>query len=570
MGLQKDFLNKSMWPITLLVGAILSIQGLYFSYQWLAFSLLIYGILFIWAMGNQGLLVPKSVTTYYLVAMSCLHLLAYVYVAERGMLAFGVLKFILLLSVYLLLRQPSMERFYDKLIIGFVMVMAFMAWLSIVAMMTGSFRSMALVVNDRLSGNFQYANTMAVMCGVAVLLSLNKSWKVTYKLVAITGLVVAMCLTFSRGGILLSMVIIGVYALIEVRDYSDWLIMAISMIAAMIFIQLIGDRATVERLAVGVENASEWQTRLLYYKDGLTMLKDRWYGFGSNGYFYHQSFYQTGSTYHVKYIHSGLLQIGLDVGIIASFISAFWMAYSVIKQKDWAKRCGLTLIVIHSCIDFDLQYVAVWLVVILLSINVSEPTPHRSWQLSNKLVAASLGCLILLTGYFLTANIYYENEDYQEAVHLYPWYTEAYRKLMLSDEEADDLAMYAGELIQLNPYVTEGYEPLRLDAIAKGQYETALMYSEMKVYYSPLLIENHETYSRMLLLNATYAHSHEDDAKAKTYLQSILMMPDELAKLANKKDTAYNVKHKPQLTMNQVLMKDYVEAGHLIDEIQGQ
>ena len=220
----------------------------------------------------------------------------------------------------------------------------------------------------------------------------------------------------------------------------------------------------------------------------------------------------------------------------------------------------------HSLIDMNLQFPLVWLLIIALlyedesRVLVLSPRYYRTGMI------ALLGGLILAL-YMALPAYQFANNNYKEAIDYYPYYTEAYRQYLSRDVDLEEALPYAQALENLNPYVTVAYEVLRDEAIEREAYEEALDYSKKKVIYSPLLIENHVQYSHALILAATYWHAYGEDEKAKIPLQEILQIPGDLDRLAKEKNTDYNVKHKPDLKMNDALMKDYIEAGYLMDEI---
>ena len=69
-------------------------------------------------------------------------------------------------------------------------------------------------------------------------------------------------------------------------------------------------------------SSSEFVSRLIYYEDSLSMIAKHPLGLGYEGFWYNQAKEQTG-VYSSKYVHSSILQVGLDYGIaptIALFI----------------------------------------------------------------------------------------------------------------------------------------------------------------------------------------------------------------------------------------------------------
>ncbi len=548
--------NLRLCLYTLLAALVIFAQGLYFSDQWLVALVFCLGAVAYVRMKDGPFANGWTVTGLFLVCNLLLSISGYLYYQERGMLVFSVLLWIFYIAFYRLLTTLSEDRTRD-LTRAFIYAMAIACAVTILAYLTGWGDAYGLVIDGRVSGPLQYANTFGILSLSALILSIPREDK-PYLLWAVRiVLTVGIILTMSRAVYLVSLTMLMSALILKKANKATILQFITSIIIGIVVLRLFDASDTAARLTVTTQ-ASEWQTRLLYYKDAIGMILDRPWGFGFNGYHYAQSFYQTGSTYHVKFVHSSLLQAALDRGLIGGLIMGLWMAFMILqKHLPTENRLVLLGILGHSLIDINLEFPIVWLLILLMT--VEEPILFHEKKTARLLTYFSALFIGTIALYMWQASYAYEQKDYEKAIKIYPYYTEAYRKLL---KDNDDLALvsYAKEAIAINPYMTESYEILASEALERLAFEEGISYLRDLVIYSPLLIEHHEAYSHGLIYAATYRHAYGDDEDALRYIDEIMAIPDSLTKLAKERDTDYNVKHKPDLTMTRSLNKDFQEA----------
>lgn len=552
--------------ITVLTALAIFAQGLYFNEQWLVALMLIIVVYLALIVKAGHIRWPRTFLCKWLIIYVALHLVGYLFFQEKGMLVFGLLKSCLYLLFYFVLIQLQARGYSQMMQQAYVIIMVVAGYFTTLIFVTGWFEDLHYVIDGRVAGPVQYANTFGILLLVAFMFLSATTSKPWMQWVGVIGLVVALIMTMSRGNYLIALVMMFLIILTKKPNQATLWSLASSIIIGVILLMVFDNRETAQRLTEAT-GSSEWHSRLLYYSDALKMIFNQPMGYGTNGYHYAQSFYQTGSTYHVKFVHSGWLQHFLDLGLIGGLMMSALMFHSVfLGGHQWMNRLVLLALLGHSLIDMNLQFPIVWLLVILLLSDEDQPTAILK-GVPVIAVWASVFCLLMMTGYMMIPTTYFANGHYDQAISYYPYYTEAYRKYLNNQATGELVVPYAKTLEGLNPYVTESYPVLRDEAIKNGDYDQALLYSKKMLTYSPLLIEHHEQYSHALLLAATYWHAYEEDDKAVEALQAMLLIPGSLDKLAKEKNTDYNVKHKPDLQMNDALMKDYIEASYLMNEI---
>ena len=114
------------------------------------------------------------------------------------------------------------------------------------------------------------------------------------------------------------------------------------------------------------QNSTLWG-RLLYWQDALQILKDHPFGLGYKGYYFIQGTYASGN-YVTMYAHNELLQILLDFGFLGGVAIAGMLFFSLYRRRldSSLKKKLLTVCVVHSLFDFDLQFLVVVFIILLL------------------------------------------------------------------------------------------------------------------------------------------------------------------------------------------------------------
>lgn len=551
--------------IHLLTALVIFAQGLYFNEQWLTALICVVILLAFRIIQTKEIRWQWSTITIFLSVQLVLDLLGYYWFLEKGMLIFGLMQRCLYLLFCLLLMQFD-SSLTEDVKEGFLHMMAAAGLVTTFAFMTDRLGQLQYVIDNRAAGPVQYANTFGILLVAALLLQLNASMKIHRRILLNLCLMVPLILTMSRANYLVALVMLVVALLIHPAKKAIFMPLVSSVPVGIGVLYFFDNSDTALRL-METADASEWHSRLLYYSDSLKMVMDRPMGFGTNGYHYVQSFYQTGSTYHVKFVHSGLIQSFLDQGIAGGLVMAAFMVSCVFLGKHSIdKRLVLTAILGHSLIDMNLQFPVVWLLMITM---LAWEGDLRTFSI-RPVTAAAMGLLVLLMSLMvLRPAMAYGRGDYRGAISAYPYYTEAYRQLLGKVGEDPAMADYGKKLWTMNPYVTEAYGPLAAEAKENHRYDEALYWYDQRVQYSPLLIEHHEAYSHGLILAATYWHAYGMDGKALEAIEQMLLFPAILGELAKERYTDYNVKHIPELRMTSALLKDYEEASYLKGTIEG-
>lgn len=322
------------------------------------------------------------------------------------------------------------------------------------------------------------------------------------------------------------------------------------------------------RIEATSPTASEWLTRLLYYQDSLSIMKDYPFGTGHLGFYYLQRIYQTGATYYVKYSHSQIIQIVLDIGIVGAGLVGIYFLMTIFSRRlIFHEKLAIIIIFGHGAIDFDWEFVAVLMVLIIIvnvdADKIDKISFPRRWG-----YALAISAMMVYS--YMGISAYWDYVGREElAVDLYPYNTEAKASLARKYEGSNNKRAYnlAEEIIKQNPYNLTGYRIMRDIQYGHNQLEEALVSARKVVELNPLSIHHLEIYSDILLsyANEQLASGHREDVDGT--IKELLEIPYYLDRLAKERLTSYNVKHKPKLFMSKKLRLNQQEVEQLLDTI---
>lgn len=169
--------------------------------------------------------------------------------------------------------------------------------------------------------------------------------------------------------------------------------------SVLVYVLVSGDNTGIGRLTKLFTQSTELMGRILYFKDAGALLLKNPFGLGSLGYFYLQPQIQTG-VYATRYVHNMLLQIGLDAGIPAILVFMTVMIRTFISKKcRLEEKTLLALICGHCLVDFDLEYMCIWLVLLML-LDLGEAKPQTLTKCLHHVISGVLVLASALYVYF--------------------------------------------------------------------------------------------------------------------------------------------------------------------------
>ncbi len=437
-------------------------------------------------------------------------------------------------------------------------------------------------VAGRYGGTLQYPNTFAMLCMAAlVILAIpgcgQKLWLGSEgnndkkgrirKVIEIFLLACGVFLSGSRTGFLLF--IIGIIALLLLSK-KDRGIFAAALIlpaaAAVLYAGMTGDLTDVGRFLTISGKESTLLGRLLYWKDGLRILKTHPFGLGYLGYYYLEPLMQTGY-YSVRMIHNDLLQIALDLGIIPAIVLAAGYIVRIIrKSTDPYIRLLLILMGLHFLVDFDLGFLSVWYLIILIFMLEQDGKEMILPAAGKRLLILSsvpIACFSLYLGVGL---IPFATGNARATLAMVPFDTEAGEQVLRSETDPEKAEQLAGSILSQNPYIASAWEVRSFTALRNKDYERVVSDGKQAVLLQKYEIKAYEDYLELLSNAVSSAVESGSEEEIRMLLNAVIGIPDMLEQVKAQTDPiAYEIRDVPVLELSDEY-RVYVEQAKSIME----
>ncbi|WP_138754602.1 O-antigen ligase family protein [Paenibacillus sinopodophylli] len=297
----------------------------------------------------------------------------------------------------------------------------------------GSFLVLAGVVfqlnrEGRLESFFQYANALAILLSVCILISIMAIVMTKSKLhiVLITINVAGLLLTFSRSVWVLWLVsVIMMFILIPIlRNKRMFIVLSSTHLLGLILAMLVKQDIWffLNRVSSIQTKTSEFQIRFVYWKDSIRMFIDYALGgAGGGGWALLQQTYQSQS-YFVKFIHNHYIQVFLDVGLIGglAFLAIIILFYKnalvqlkTIEAIDMNLLKGIvimvTMMLLHAGFDFDLTYPYLNMLLIGLMLLIPQQSLNMKGAKIKYIVVVPI--VVLLFSIFMWIGVGYQLKE---------------------------------------------------------------------------------------------------------------------------------------------------------------
>jgi len=557
----------------------------------------------------------KRPFNYIIVIFTGLLVLAYMssfWAIDLGYHFFGVLKLTVPLIWLLNLSFFSLtfNRVKDHLIMVMTGSALTMSLLGMVLVAIGHVDGTSLaylIQKGRYGGFFQYANTYASYVFGVLILVMTRSWDTRLK--GLIGIVLScnIFMTQSRGSIIVygtAIVIALIYynlsnikgALITLKLTYSAIIISVTLLtyafSRLLLSQLVSVIDLNRSFSTG-GNTSEWLSRLVYYIDGFSMIKEHPLGLGYSGYDAIQGLYQTGAAYKVKYIHSSLLQFTIDYGVLAGVMILLMLAIPLIltiKNKSWPGfREALAYLAFygmfgHSLIDFDFQFTAyliLWLFlgyIVYESLNIhvcpvglGKIRIGRVGFLKLKALWYLIPCLLILVFAFMGRISYLEyNGQTDQAYISYPYYTPAISKLLhdsksrFSSLEKEEIAKKA---VESKYYYVSGFAFLRDYYYNNGDLEEAVAYAKKVYQLAPLRIDYYDTYIRLGWRLVLTKYNNSQLYSEDKVLKDLTNIANYMKALESDRKNNYTIKHQVDFKLSEEMLTIKHDADYLRNKI---
>lgn len=404
---------------------------------------------------------------------------------------------------------------------------------------------------NRLAGFFNYANSFALFLLIGVIITGFKKEINLIDFIVINLLLVGILLANSR-----AIMIITSFSYLLVLIFNkearkkNFINLGIMVVVAIVVIAIMKNFGVSNRISSG--NSSEWLLRVLYYKDALRMFVKNIFGHGYMAWWYMQEGLQTGA-YDAQFVHNGLLQIVVDVGIIpAVFIVSTFIIGFFDKKVVVRDRVLMLIILGHSLIDFNMEFMAITLVLFM----TLEFDKKQELTKTKNIKIAIYGCGLIYT-FFAIITVLSNFGQYTLVNRIFPYSITLNKELEIANNT--EKIEIAEELYEKNKYFLNASMILSQKQQHLGNYEKAHKYEVWIVNNKKYTMLNYIQYVQFLENAINYYYNNKDIKEMKRYMDRLCSVENIIENVKETSDSlAYKIAHKPRLDIPEE-MKIYIE-----------
>ncbi|MBR6650035.1 MAG: O-antigen ligase family protein [Clostridia bacterium] len=355
-------------------------------------------------------------------------------------------------------------------------------------------------VAGRLAGFWQYPNSFAMLllCGMIVLLTKERIRVWDYVALA----VLAFGMFYSGSRIALAVAFVSIFAVILFRRGKKVKIIIgafvlIGVIAALVYVFASGNMYLITRFLSTSLTESTFVGRILYVADAMPLIIRYPFGMGYFGYYFTHTGVQTG-VYELSFVHNDFLQLVLDIGWIPSLV----FVAAIIKtffRKGTSLRIRVLLFAIcaHSFFDFDLQFIAMMMILVLcLDFDCGKVLILKKRRGISYAVAGVL-CAVLV--YFNIAQSAYLLGNTGLSYSMYRGDTLSAVHILINETDVDKSLELSESILRRNPYCTIAASVKARSSFSKGDLPTAMEYKNKVLEMSPFAYDEYKEYCQMLV-----------------------------------------------------------------------
>lgn len=440
---------------------------------------------------------------------------------DRGMAFIGFLKFLPLL-LFLITVWQSEKINFEIWLPYFSAIMVLISTLGMHIPFTASFFSVA----NRLAGFFQYPNTFALFLLVSELILIKKDKLHICDYVCLAILIFGLLYTGSRTAFIIAVVANLAMIVYKFKQSSKrkTFFIAISVfigvcVATFLTIFILNPDILTRYLSIKLTE-STFVGRILYWVDALPLLLKYPFGMGYLGYNYIQGTVQTG-WYSVRFVHNDFLQLCLDVGITPTVFFIFAVAKSIFKKgTPFYKRIVVISICAHSFFDFDLQFLSVFFMLLLLLDHSSGKTVI--FKKDKRALNCILVFLFVINAYMGThLTLAYFNQN-KTADAIYPYNTDVKIAMLEVESDLAQANAIADRILNQNTVSPIPYSVKAKYYYSIGDFNSLISTKRTIFNLDPFEYTEYEEYCQMLI-NGISLYQKTGDTESIKYCQQELV-----------------------------------------------
>ncbi len=547
--------TKNINSLSLVIALLSLVGGGFFEYS-SALCSVVLGVLLIVKIARQGnVKININISSIGVFALVFFYGICAFWAVDSGMAIIGFIKFLPLILFSLILMQGGGVKlsFLPYFAAGITAVSAVLAQ---IPQLEAQF-----LVAGRLSGLFQYPNTFALFLLVAELILINNFKNKWFNYITLALLIFGIFYSGSRTGFILA----AVFNIMTIKSLKNrilkWSILGgiiLLIFGVAIYGVATNGFSTFARFLTISFTESTFLGRILYFKDALPLIANHPLGLGYMGYYYLQPTIQTG-VYNVMYIHNDFLQLLLDIGWLPTVLFTAALLKSLCsKRLPRVNKWIIAAIALHSCFDFNLQFISVWL--ILLSVMDWDGGKEFVVTKGKAAVCVFSALSALISLYFGIAMLFTAVGKYSAANKMLPFYTYNQMCELSITEDAACAENIADSILSRNEYAVLAYNIKALCAYGEGDFGQVIKYKNFIFDLAPLKYEEYSEYCGMLINGINLYQQIGDQNSIITCEKELLYTRDllkENAKKVSRLGSMIDDKFKSELPQE---YESYIEA----------
>lgn len=513
--------------IILILSLLLS--GSFFEYTSCLLSVMLSVYLFVSILKSRYLSLKINLFSISVFSICIMYAISSLWAIDSGMAVIGFFKFLPLMLYMISLWQSERKTEFQNIL---PFVSSTMVVVSIIAMYIPMI-SNSFSVAGRLSGFFQYPNAFALFLLVCELLLLNKKHFKIVDYLCFLVLIIGILYTGSRTVFVIA-ILSNLVLLIErfkVLKFNKAFLIIFLILLSSIGVLFLFKRDILTRYLSISFLESTFVGRILYCWDALPTILRHPFGIGYLGYSYIQTEIQTG-LYTVRYVHNDFLQLFLDVGwipaliFIVAIISAFFK-----KSITFHNKVIIGVICLHSFFDFDLQFIALFLILLIL-LNTNE---GKTFYIKRSIcsIAVTVVAIFILNIYMGTHLFLSAFNKNFAAEKLYPFNTENKIAILSMTTDIEIANKFADEILAYNEV---SYIPYTIKAkycYSKGEIIEFINYKRLIFTKNPFNYDEYEDYCRLLIALISKFNEIGDYESADFCKNELIEIKDQLEQNKN-------------------------------------
>lgn len=514
------------------------------------FTFSFYGIIVfvgLWLLSRKrNLLIPMNIATYGLGILFLGYLTSIFVAKDKGIAFLGVIRIVMLIGFWLFWNNitPFAQKRMKNVIPDIAAVLTIGTFILYFFPPIREYLYQA----DRMGGVFQYSNTYALFLLISIVILFYREDEANRrslyrKYIELCVLICGIIFCGSRSVLVLAVITLGGMLIFKHRDRKIWIgvlvVSSVLCLALQLVLQL-----DIQRLLRITLDSSTLNGRFLYWQDAGKIILKNPFGLGYMGYYFLQPQFQTGN-YVTKFVHNEVLQCALDAGIIAAIALVVMIIANIWNKKNSRQnRIILTLLFLHCLFDFDLQYSAMFC--ILLMCMEGEQEHYREWKgISTNLVTVLTASACVYFSIAFGMGYFGWNEL---SLAMYPGNTFVRENRMMEEENGEDAEI----IIKKNGMIVSAYEYAAIQHLEHTEYLEAYGDIREMIQNAGYQMDYYNQAVYELSIALDQALKSNDDSGAQKILEEIQAIPERLDELEERTSAlAYKINDKPSFVLEE-------------------